>query len=160
MLQQYLVPSLGSRILIGGIKVRSKETSGQLGETEAVVRLCVNCLRNIQFIALPFKEVSLISSYVKAMHLDNDSRDNFVEDHENLAQRGTVRKFPSRDSQYNRQPIQVDILELRRTGLVLGWKRVVHRQINGAYPAPRKREFSSTKRRPSAISPCLTSSGW
>lgn len=76
--------SPGSRIPIGDIKAKLKVTPGKLGEEEAIVRLYVKYNRNIQLIALPFREVPLTSSYVKAMHRDNDSRDKFIDDNENI----------------------------------------------------------------------------
>lgn len=42
---------------------------------------------NIQFIALPFVEVSLSPSYVHGMHLGNDSSDSFADDDEQLAKK-------------------------------------------------------------------------
>lgn len=89
-IQQHLGPSLGSRIPAEGIKGRSIETSGTLDEVEAAVRRCVEYLCNIQFIVLPFKEVSLDSLYVNAIHLDNGSSDSLTYDDEHLAKRRAV----------------------------------------------------------------------
>lgn len=81
-IQQYLGPSLGSKIPAEQVKLRSMEASSAFGEVEAAVRCCVEYLCNIQFIVLPFEEISLHSSYVSGMYLDNGSSDSFTDDDE------------------------------------------------------------------------------
>ncbi|GFP59163.1 nonribosomal peptide synthetase lcsA [Trichoderma asperellum] len=65
-IQQHLGPSLGSGTPANEVRLRSMEASGALNEVEAAVRRCVEYLCNIQFIVLPFKEMSLHHSYVNS----------------------------------------------------------------------------------------------
>ncbi|PTB37271.1 hypothetical protein M441DRAFT_61261 [Trichoderma asperellum CBS 433.97] len=91
-IQQHLGPSLGSRTPAKEVRLRSMEASGTLNEVEAAVRRCVEYLCNIQFIFLPFKEVSINPSYVNGMHPENNSSDSFTDDdeHHHLAKKRAV----------------------------------------------------------------------
>ncbi|KAK4060862.1 uncharacterized protein Triagg1_10554 [Trichoderma aggressivum f. europaeum] len=79
-IQLHLGPTLGDRITAEEVRFRSWEESDTLGEIEAAVRRSMEYLCNIQFIVLPFKEVSPSSSPSNWRYLSNSDSDTSADE--------------------------------------------------------------------------------
>lgn len=95
-IQLHLGPALGDRITAEEVKIRSAEEFDTSGEIEAAVRRSVEYLCSIQFIVLPFKEVSLDSSPGNWSYPSNSDTDSSADDDEHLAQRRVIGGAPGK----------------------------------------------------------------